>query len=86
MRISASSELMIAKDTDVQTHSTLQTDSGNRVRTEPEAAEYCCISLPHFRRMRRCGLGPRFVQLSTRRIGYRLRDLDEWLQERVVTT
>lgn len=56
----------------------------NRIRTEPEAAEFCGLSLQHFRRMRRNGQGPPFVQLTERRIGYRPADLDRWLAERVV--
>lgn len=60
------------------------TTTDHRIRSEEQAAAFCNISLTHFRRMRRCGQGPRYVQLSERRIGYRPADIDAWLQERVV--
>ena len=55
----------------------------HRIVRESEAAAYCGLSLVHFRRLRREQKGPRHVRLSMRRIGYRVRDLLSWLNERV---
>jgi|GEM_PF-6387573 len=54
----------------------------HRVITEAEAARYCGLSVAHFRRLRKNLQGPRFVQLSVRRIGYRIGDLLAWLDDR----
>ena len=54
-----------------------------RVVSESEAAAFCCLSLAHFRRLRREHKGPKHVRLSIRRIGYRIRDLLHWVNERV---
>ena len=53
-----------------------------RVVSEAEAAAYCSLSLIHFRRLRREQKGPRHIRLGTRRVGYRVRDLLSWLEER----
>ena len=34
----------------------------------------------------RGGRGPKYVQLSSRKIGYRIEDLDEWLAERTFSS
>jgi predicted DNA-binding transcriptional regulator AlpA len=54
-----------------------------RVISESEAATYASFSLQHFRRMRREGRGPRYVQLGERRVGYRLCDLKAWVDARL---
>ena len=54
-----------------------------RVLSEADAAAYCGLSLVHFRRMRRDQKGPRYVQLTEKRIGYRFRDLLIWIEDRV---
>ena len=54
-----------------------------RVLSEADAAAYCGLSLVHFRRMRRDQKGPRYVQLTEKRVGYRFKDLLVWLEERV---
>ena len=61
----------------------LNMPSDCRVVSESAAAQYCSLSLVHFRRLRRDNKGPKHVRLSTRRIGYRVRDLLNWLDERV---
>ena len=53
-----------------------------RVISESQAASYCGLSVVHFRRLRRSQQGRRFVQLSVRRIGYRIGDLLSWLDDR----
>lgn len=61
--------------------------TASRVITEAEAARMVGLSVPTLRRMRydekRENRGPRHVRLSERRIGYRLFDLDAWLERRV---
>jgi predicted DNA-binding transcriptional regulator AlpA len=54
----------------------------NRVVSETWAADYCGVSRDTLRRRCREGDGPRRIQLSERRIGYRFSDLDAWLEKR----
>ena len=61
----------------------LTSDPGRRVITESEAAALCSLSVVHFRRLRKAGTGPRFVQLGMRRLGYRLRDVEGWIDARL---
>lgn len=64
---------------------TLQTEDyqDRRITSEPEAAKYCCLSLVHFRRLRRESQGPQYVQFTERRISYCMRDLIEWINQRL---
>jgi len=54
-----------------------------KVMPEPRAAELVGMSLVHMRRIRKKGTGPRFVQLGERRIGYRLKDVLDWIEVRL---
>lgn len=54
-----------------------------RVISESEAARYCCLSLVHFRRLRRERQGPQYVRITQRRVGYRMRDLADWIDQRL---
>lgn len=54
-----------------------------RVLSEADAAAYCNLSLVHFRRLSRDQKEPRHVRLTEKRIGYRFKDLLEWIEERV---
>jgi hypothetical protein len=54
------------------------------VLPEAGAAEWLGVSPALLEHMRASGEGPRFVRLSTRRIGYRLGDLIDYAAERVV--
>lgn len=56
----------------------------DRVVSEVVAAEYIGLSTDTLKRACARGEGPRRIKLSTRRIGYRLRDLDAWLDQRVI--
>jgi predicted DNA-binding transcriptional regulator AlpA len=47
--------------------------------TEKELSAWLGLSLPNLQRMRSNGTGPRYVQLSARRIAYRKGDVDAWL-------
>jgi predicted DNA-binding transcriptional regulator AlpA len=55
----------------------------HRVISETLAAEFAGVSLVHFRRLRRQNKGPRFVRLGERRLGYRLGDVVDWIDERL---
>jgi predicted DNA-binding transcriptional regulator AlpA len=57
-------------------------DQKRCVVSEKEAAGYVGLSQVHMRTMRYAGAGPRFVRLGERRIGYRMTDLDAWLESR----
>jgi len=54
-----------------------------RVVSEPDAAAYCGLSLVHFRRLRREDRGPKHVRLTEKRVGYRLKDVLAWIDERI---
>lgn len=56
---------------------------GELVVTENEAARMLRLSSRAMQRLRAEGAGPPVVQLTNRRIGYRVRDLDIWTQNRV---
>lgn len=53
-----------------------------RVLTAAEASELLTVSAPVMERWRREGTGPRFIRLTTRRVGYRIADLRAWMAER----
>ena len=55
-----------------------------KIITEKAAAEFLSFSTVHLRRLRRLGLGPRYVHLGERRVGYRIADLEAWIQARLV--
>lgn len=50
--------------------------------TETEAAKILKVAVMTVRRMRWAGTGPRYVKLSERRIGYRVADINAWLDAR----
>jgi len=53
---------------------------------EPEAAAaYLAISAKTIERLERAGEFPKRRQLSGRRVGYLVRELDEWLESRPVS-
>ena len=47
--------------------------------TERELSAWVGVSIPNLQRMRSNGTGPRYVQLSPRRIGYRRSEVEAWL-------
>jgi predicted DNA-binding transcriptional regulator AlpA len=61
----------------------LQSYRDKQVITEAEAAAQCGLSLVHFRRERQLGRGPRHVKLGIRRIGYRICDVLDWIEQRL---
>jgi predicted DNA-binding transcriptional regulator AlpA len=52
--------------------------------TERQLSVWLGISLPSLQRMRSNGTGPKFVQLSERRIGYRKSAIETWLSARTI--
>lgn len=50
--------------------------------TEKQLSDWLGISLPTLQRLRSSGTGPRFVQLSERRIAYRRPLVEQWLEQR----
>lgn len=50
-----------------------------KVISEQEAAERIGLSLRTLQRMRENGLGPAYVRMGEKRIGYMEQDLNEWL-------
>ena len=58
------------------------TTSGRRVLTHRETAVYLGLSESTLERLDRDGLGPRRVRLSTRRWGYPVQGIEEWLAAR----
>jgi predicted DNA-binding transcriptional regulator AlpA len=60
----------------------MNSDQKRCVVSEKEAAAYVGLSRVHLRRKRSEGTAPRFVRLGERRIGYRITDLDAWLESR----
>jgi prophage regulatory protein len=61
---------------------TIDNTAENRVVSETAAAEFLGLSVDTLRRVCMRGEGPPRLRLSPRRVGYRLRDLDAWLNER----
>ena len=55
-------------------------DDDHQVVTELDAAKLCGISTYTLRRRVKAGDGPKRLRLSAHRVGYRLRDLHDWLE------
>jgi predicted DNA-binding transcriptional regulator AlpA len=52
--------------------------------TEKELSTWLGLSLPSLQRMRSNGTGPRYIQLSARRLSYRKSDVEAWLAARTI--
>jgi predicted DNA-binding transcriptional regulator AlpA len=57
-----------------------------RVVDQPTALMLLNLSLSTWERMRKRGETPPITQISDRRIGYRISDLEKWLDARRVNT
>ena len=51
----------------------------NVLRT-PDAARYLGLSVSYLEKLRPRGIGPKFVRMG-RAVGYRIQDLDQWLDQ-----
>jgi prophage regulatory protein len=54
-----------------------------RILDTAEAAEFCKLSVPHWRRLYRTGKVPRPVRLSARKYGWRIGDLIDFIDARI---
>jgi predicted DNA-binding transcriptional regulator AlpA len=54
--------------------------------TPDQAARLVGLTIHTLQRMRTEGNGPKFIKLGKRRVGYRARDLAEWLDGRAATS
>jgi predicted DNA-binding transcriptional regulator AlpA len=52
------------------------------ILNEREVADWLGLSEPTLFRHRRNGTGPKFIQLSARRVAYRRSAIEGWLKER----
>lgn len=53
--------------------------SNRRILRTPGAAEYLGLAESTLEKMRITGVGPRFIRLGGRAVGYDRQDLDAWL-------
>ncbi|CAI9121340.1 helix-turn-helix transcriptional regulator [Brytella acorum] len=60
--------------------------SASIIVSERDAEPYTGLSVRTLQRLRLTGQGPSYVQLTGRRIAYRLSDLEEWVAQRVVSS
>ena len=56
--------------------------SRHRLLSTAEAAAFCKISVPHWRRLYRAKKVPTAIRLSTRKYGWRIGDLVDWIEAR----
>jgi predicted DNA-binding transcriptional regulator AlpA len=54
----------------------------SEVLTTEQAAAHLALGRSTLEKWRCTGDGPKFIRLGPRRVGYRQRDLDEWLDSR----
>jgi predicted DNA-binding transcriptional regulator AlpA len=59
----------------------MATNCKDEILTERELSNWLGVSEPTLFRHRRDGTGPKFIQLSARRIAYRRSAIEEWLKE-----
>ena len=57
-----------------------------RILRTPETARYVGLSESWLEKQRMEGGGPPYIKLSSRAVGYRLDDLDRWLESRRVAS
>jgi predicted DNA-binding transcriptional regulator AlpA len=56
----------------------------DRLLSQRQAADYLGLTIPTLQRQRTDGTGPRFLKLGKRKVAYRLSDIHEWIDGRVV--
>ena len=54
----------------------------NKLISQEKAAEYCDLSISTLKRLRKIDDFPQPVQISERRIGYFLNDIEDWINSR----
>jgi predicted DNA-binding transcriptional regulator AlpA len=65
-----------------QKGSAMISNDNEKILTEREVCNWLGVSEPTLFRHRRDGTGPRFIQLSARRVGYRHSAVETWLSQR----
>ena len=60
--------------------------AANTLLSPEQAANYLLLSISTLARMRIAGNGPTFVRVSPQRVGYRVSDLDKYLDGRTRTS
>jgi len=61
------------------------TESGGPILTSGEAARFLRLEPRTLESWRGRGIGPKFVRYSARCVRYRLKDLHDWIDSRVIT-
>ena len=51
----------------------------SRILNSAQSAEFIGLSVPHFRRLYRCGKAPKPLLIGDRKYGWRAGDLIQWL-------
>jgi predicted DNA-binding transcriptional regulator AlpA len=51
----------------------------HRVLNTAETAAFCKLSVPHWRRLYNSGRAPHPIRLGTRKLGWRVGDVIDWL-------
>ena len=64
----------------------LNTNYLNTVLTEAETAEFLKVTQFALRKLRRSGLGPRFIRCGSRLIRYLRNDVEAWLEQNKFTS
>jgi predicted DNA-binding transcriptional regulator AlpA len=59
--------------------------TANFVLRVKDAAHFVGCSLSHFRRLYALGQLPAPIRIGERRLGWRIRDLDSWIEDRRIT-
>jgi predicted DNA-binding transcriptional regulator AlpA len=54
----------------------------SRILNTAQSAEFIGLSVPHFRRLYRCGKAPKPILVGQRKYGWRAGDLVAWLATR----
>jgi predicted DNA-binding transcriptional regulator AlpA len=54
----------------------------SRILNSAQSAEFIGLSVPHFRRLYRCGKAPKPLLIGDRKYGWRAGDLVQWLASR----
>lgn len=57
-----------------------------RLLSAKDVAEWTGLTVGHLAQLRYTGKGPCYVRLSSRRVAYRLEDVESWLEACTVTT
>ncbi|MFT6558341.1 helix-turn-helix transcriptional regulator [Sneathiella sp.] len=68
----------------MQDMNTNNTPSQDRLMTEKEAAAFMGYTMRALQNWRLRGGGPNYVKVSSRSIRYRFRDINDWIEARII--